>query len=743
MFKKFMLMILAVTYLLPAKADEGMWLPFLIDRLNQRDMERLGLQLTASEIYDVNNSSLKDAIVNLNGGSCTGEIISPNGLMLTNHHCAYRSIQSHTSVENDYLANGFWAANYPAELPNPGMFVQFLIRIEDVTEKILGQVTPDMSNEKRQETIDKAIRSESMKAKGDTHYDVVIRPFFEGNEYYLFVLESFHDVRLVGAPPESIGKFGGDTDNWMWPRQTGDFALYRVYSGPDGKPAPYAKENIPLKPKHYLPVSLEGVKENDFAMVLGYPGSTDRYLSSTGVQLAIDQINPTRVNIREQRLAVMREFMEADRAVDIQYASKYASVSNYWKYFIGQTAGLKRLKVYEKKKEIEKNFKKWVSADPDRRQKYGDPVQLIDEGYDKISLINIPFYYMIEAGLGVEMVSFGSRIAGLERVLQDENLTDDKLENSVKTLKSAGETFFKDYNATLDEKMFHTLLGMMKSNLDEKYHPEFFKALQASEEPYFAGFNQDGENDLQSLAAYIYTSSILVSKEKFMAFLENPELEKLKNDPGYKAAMSVISKYREISAERGAAMSKLGEGYRLFVAGLREMNPDKNYYPNANSTMRLTFGQVLGYKPKDAVHFKYISTMEGVMEKEDPNHHEFNVPDKLKALHDAKDYGDYAEDGILYVNFLTNHDITGGNSGSPVINAKGHLIGTAFDGNWEAMSGDIAFEPELQRCIAVDIRYTLFIIDKFAGAKHLIDEMTVVYPEAEPAKKGRKRRKSR
>lgn len=736
--KRLIILFLCIGLGSSAFADEGMWLPLHIDRLNQVDMEKMGLQLTADEIYSINHSSLKDAIVNLGGGFCTGEIISKEGLLLTNHHCGYSFIQKHSTVENDILTNGFWAQSKSDEKPNEGLFVQFLVRIEDVTDKVLKKVSNKISEDERAEIIDGAIAEITADAKGDTHYDVKVKSFYEGNEFYLFVYESFYDVRLVGAPPESIGKFGGDTDNWMWPRHTGDFSLFRVYSGPDGKPAKYSPENIPLKPKHHLPISLDGVQENDFAMVFGYPGSTNRYLTSFGVDLAIEETNPARVKIRGKKLEIMKEGMDADPAVRLGYASKYAGVSNYWKYFIGQTNGLKNLDVYGKKVSIEKELSAWINAKKSRTKKYGDPIADIGEAYKEIKKYNLPFYYHIEAGFGIEFVKSGYKMSGLIKALKDEEKDEEAIRTSIKKYIGSSESFFKDYNAEIDNKVLVAMMKFVMDDVEAEFIPKAFNAVNLNSDvtkSLFADFKASKNGDYQAFADYVFSNSILVDENKINAFYKDPKAEILENDPGYIIANSIYKSYKNISAKRGNAIGKLEKGRRNFIAALRDMNDRKNYYPDANSTMRLTYGKVLSYDARDAVHFHYLTTLDGVIEKEDPTNPEFIVHPRLKELHEAKDYGQYSSDGNLYVGFLTNNDITGGNSGSPVINATGQLIGTAFDGNWEAMSGDIAFEPMLQRCINVDIRYTLFIIDKFAGASHLIDEMTII-KNANPQTRG-------
>lgn len=700
-----------------------------IQRLNYVDMEKMGLQLTAEEIYSVNHSSLKDAVVNLGGGFCTGEIISPEGLMLTNHHCGYNSIQSHSTVENDILTNGFWASTNDDELPNEGLFVQFLIRMEDVTSKVLTNVKASMTEAERNEAIDDAISQLITNAKGSTNYDVVVRSFFAGNEYYLFVYETYNDVRLVGTPPESIGKFGGDTDNWMWPRHTGDFSLFRVYMSPDGEPAEYSPDNIPLRPKHFLPVSLEGVSEGDFAMVMGYPGHTDRYMTSTGIKLALDETNPSRVKIRQQRLDILKKDMNSSKKVRLQYAAKYAGVSNYWKYFIGQSQGLEQLRVYEKKQSEESELLHWIDARKKRIKKYGNPIADINTAYKEIEKYNLPFYYHYEAGFGVEMVKFSYKYKNLLSDLEDEDIDKDDLKLDVEFYKLSAQDFFKNYQPATDKKVFATLLYLFYKDIPETFHPDVFQAVKAGipeDERYFKNFDPDKTGDFNALADYVFNNSILVDSTKLFAFLNDPDAKTLADDPGYRVSQSIYDSYKKIAAMRGESWEKLDSGKRLFIAALRDMYPKKKFYPDANSTMRYTYGKVLSYDPRDAVHYKYFTTLTGVMEKEDPSNPEFIVAQKLKTLYQEKNFGPYGHDGRLHVGFITNNDITGGNSGSPVINGKGHLIGIAFDGNWEAMSGDIAFEPTLQRCINVDIRYVLFIMDKFAGAKHLVDEMTLI-----------------
>jgi hypothetical protein len=724
--KKYILafLIFILTLNLTLRADEGMWIPLLVERLNYADMQKLGLKLTPEEIYSLNQSCLKDAIV-IFGRGCTAEIISNQGLLITNHHCGYGQIQAHSEIQHDYLTDGFWAMSIPEELPNPGLTVQFLIRIQDVSDTINNQLSSDMTEDQRAEKI-RAITDDIVKKATDgTLYNASVRSFFGGNQFYLFVYETYKDVRLVGAPPSAIGKFGGDTDNWMWPRHTGDFSMFRVYSGPDGKPAEYSKDNIPLKPKYFLPISLDGYKEGDFAMVLGYPGSTNRYLPSYGVKQAINITNPAIVKIRQEKLDLMGSAMDAIDEVRIQYASKYARISNYWKYYIGQTKGLKRLDVYDKKVAIENEFRAWVDANADRKAKYGQALIDIETAYKTISQYALANVYYSEAALrGPEIISLAGSYKSLAEELSAKSPDKDKVDKLITGLKANVDAYFKDYYLPVDQRIFASMMRMFHDDVTPEQQPLYLKDM-----------TKKYKGDYAAWAAEVFEKSLFSSKEKVNAFLGHPEVKTLKKDPAYAAFLAFYDKSQEISKGIKDAGAMLVKGNRLFIAGLLEMDPDHKYAPDANSTMRLTYGTIGGYKPADAVDYNYYTTLDGVMQKEDPSNSDFIVPAKLKELYAAKDYGKYAENGTIRTCFLSNLDITGGNSGSPVINANGELLGLAFDGNWEAMSGDIAFEPELQRTISVDIRYVLFIIDKYAGAKNLINEMSIVKKISIPREK--------
>jgi hypothetical protein len=718
MIKKYfiILVILISGIRLQAVADEGMWLPMFIEKLNYADMKKMGLTLTSEQIYSVNNSSLKDAIVQF-GGGCTAELISSQGLLITNHHCGYGNIQSHSTVDHDYLTNGFWAKNKSEELPNEGLTVSFLVKMEDVTSQVLSVVDNKMREKVRNDKITEIIKKLTDEAIKGTTYKAVIRSFYDGNEYFMFIYEVYKDIRLVGAPPSSIGKYGADTDNWMWPRHTGDFSMFRVYTGPDGKPADYSKDNIPMVPKHYLPISIAPINNNDFAMILGYPGSTDRFLTSYGISLALEQFNPAIVKIRGKKLELMKQDMDASSEVRIKYASKYAGIANYWKYFIGQSKGLKRLNVYDKKKQIEDAFKVWVNnSDKERKGKYDSALIYISDAYKEISKYTVARVYYGEAILrGPEIITFASRAEKLYDLLTAKQPDKTKIDEAIKVIKENAPKSFKNYNAPTDKRLTAALFEMFYLDVPKDQQPDIM-----------AEIAKKYKNDFNKYADFVFSKSIFCDETKLNAFLEKPSVKILKNDPAFIVAQAFNKKAKEFNEKTLAANYMLNKGNRLFVAGLREMYPDTKFYPNANSTMRLTYGKVMDYTAADAVHFNYYTTLDGVMEKEDPNNWEFVVPAKLKELYKNKDYGRYAENGVMKTCFITNNDITGGNSGSPVLNGNGELIGLAFDGNWEAMSGNIAFEPDLQRCINVDIRYVLFIIDKYAGATNLIDEMTIV-----------------
>ncbi len=696
------------------KADEGMWLLPLIKKLNIEKMQEKGLQLSAEDIYSVNQSSLKDAIV-IFGGGCTGELISDQGLILTNHHCGYGKIQELSSVENNYLEDGFWAKSLEEEIPTPGLSVTFMKRMEDVTEKIEAGLTETMTEDERRNAVDSISSQIADSVKGDTHYRALVRDFYGGNQYYLIVYEVFNDVRFVGAPPSSIGKFGHDTDNWMWPRHTGDFAMFRVYADADGNPAEYSADNKPLKPAHHLPISLKGYKKDDFAMTLGFPGSTERYLTSWGIDERMNIYNYSLINPRGVKQEIWQEAMRSSEKIRLQYASKFSRSSNYWKNSIGMNRGLKNLNVIAKKQELEKEFKNWVSQDTDRKARFGDVLTDLEKAYSDRAPYYLAQNFMRECMLrGTEILSFALSARDLEKALEEED--EEKISAAVEQMKERSKEFFKDYHAPTDQKVMEALFNLYYDEIDSEFHPSFFEDIKTDKEDGFKAF-----------ADKLFKKSLFVNSDDLNSFLENPKLKTLQKDPAYKAGKSTIDLYLSLLDKTRESNMTITKNHRLFIEGLQTMNPDKVYYDDANFSMRLSYGEVGDYEARDAVIYKHYTTLKGVMEKEKPDDYEFAVPEKLKKLYEEKDYGRYAnEDGRMYVNFTTDNDITGGNSGSPVINGEGHLFGLAFDGNWEAMSGDIAFENELQKCINVDIRYVLFIVDKYAGATNLIDEMTII-----------------
>ncbi|MDC0189401.1 S46 family peptidase [Flavobacteriales bacterium] len=715
---KKILILLVFTLIIPQtkiKCDEGMWLPLLVDRLNIETMQEMGLQLTAEEIYSANNSSIKDAIVSFSG-YCTGEIISKNGLLLTNHHCGYDAIQNLSSVENDYLGNGFWAKSNAEEMPNEGLFVDFLIKMQDVSKEVLDSISHDTPEDVREDLISARIKKIKESSTTDTHYWAEIKSFFGGGEYYLFLYERYNDVRLVGTPPESIGKFGGDTDNWMWPRHTGDFALFRVYTSPDGKPAEYSEDNIPLKPKHHLPISLDGVKEGDFTMIMGYPGGTDRYLSSFGVNSAIKLYNPNVVKVREEKLNILNKYMRADRALNIMYASKKARVSNYWKYYIGQTKGLKRLQVFEKKQDLELQFNEFANLSESNKSIYGSVLNDIKLAQSELDKTTLPRIYLNEAAWsGPGFIKLARRSDRLIKALDSKN--DSLVKAAIINFEKEADNSFKEYDKGVDLDIFVKMMEMYVKNVPSEQLPSILTKMQ-----------KKYKGDFKKWGKAIYSKSIFVDKNKMNSFLKKPSAKVIKKDPCYVIQKSILDNYfQKVVPQRSGPQKSIQVAERLFIEGLRKMLPNKVFYPNANFTMRLTYGSVGEYQPGNAVLYDYVTTLDGVMEKMDNDNPEFIVPNKIVELYSSKDYGPYAnEDGELNVCFISNNDITGGNSGSPVINKNGHLIGCAFDGNWEAMSGDIAFEHKLQRTISVDARYILFIIDKFAGATNIIEELTLV-----------------
>ena len=689
--------------------DEGMWLPMFIKNYNYAQMQKLGLRLTAEQLYDINNSSLKDAIVQLGDGFCTGEMVSRDGLMFTNHHCGYSSVVELSSVEHDYLENGFFAMSREEELP-ANFHVNFLERMEDVTSIVLAEVKEDATESAREKVIEAAIKKLQKENSNDGRYKVVVKPFYEGNEYYMFIYTTYEDVRLVCAPPSAIGKFGGDTDNWMWPRHTGDFTVFRIYTAPDGSPAKYAKENVPFHPKHFLPISIKGYQPGDYTMIWGYPGSTQRFMTSYEVQNAINVNDPAIYEPLDIILPVINDHMNADAAVRLQYADDYAGLANYWKNQHGEVTSLQNLRVVEKKQQQERELTEWINASSERQKKYGNCLNEIKKAVEGIN--GDAYKAMTNANLCLSssatlLTGWRTRNA-LSLKKGEKGFTPEKIETLMKTYeKNLGN---KD-KATEIDIIMATLKTWERLPVDKRPDIDGFLA---------KSFKGSKENFKNALA-----NSIFISKENFEKFVKKPNNKVLEKDPVYQYLQSLLSMIM-VNQHVYSDAEKVDLPRRTYLAALKEMNANTPMYPDANSTMRTTYGTVCDYYPADGVHYNYFTTTKGILEKEIPGDPEFDVPAKLKDLILNKDFGQYADkDGTLHVCFLSNNDITGGNSGSPIMNGNGELIGLAFDGNWEALSSDIVFNTDLQRCINVDSRYVLFIIDKFGGQGYLLNEMDI------------------
>jgi hypothetical protein len=708
------------TLLTPAlKADEGMWIPLLIEKFNIKLMQEKGFKLSAEDIYSVNKACMKDAVVQF-GGGCTGEVISADGLLITNHHCGYSQIQKHSTLEHDYLTNGFWAMDRKEELPNSDLSVTFLKRMEDVTERVLKGVSDAMDISERNKIIDSTISVITKISTEGTGFSAYVRPFYMGKQYFLFVNESFSDIRLVGAPPSSIGKFGGETDNWIWPRHTGDFSLFRIYANKDNKPAEFSKENVPYRPAYHFPISLKGYKEGDFTMVFGYPGTTSEYVPSYHIDMVKNFFNPKMIGIRTKKIEIMEEAMKTDPLIRIQYSAKKTGIANAWKKWIGEDLGLEKMGTIAKKREFENKLTTWINSDKDRLSRYGTLLPTFKELYTKLDEYNIVNSYTNEVYFnnGAEVIGFARNIRALAEQVKSKR--DEDLINVTKiNLLEKGSNFFQNYDQATDKKLFVAVMIMYGQNLDVKWQTAEYVKLKNS-----------CKGNFQSVVDKLYEKSVFSDETRFSEFVtgfNSTSIARLNKDPFYILAVNVTDFLAfNVKPELMQINKEIQKLNRDFMTLQMEFDKDRVFYPDANSTLRLTYGTIKGYSSKDAVYFTHYTTLKGIMEKDNPEIYDYDVPDKLKELYNVKDYGRYAQNGEIQVCFIANNHTTGGNSGSPVINADGQLIGVNFDRAWEGVASDLAYNPDQSRNISLDIRYALFIIDKFAGAGYLLKEMTIV-----------------
>lgn len=718
--------LLTFTVNLSLIAEEGMWIPVLLQQLNIKQMQDMGLKLTAEDIYSINHSSLKDAIVQF-GGGCTAEIVSSNGMILTNHHCGLGAIQRLSSPRHDYLTDGFWANSFGEELPCPGLTVTLLIRMEEVTGKVLQNVTDEMPEFQRMQIIRQNITVIEKEAITGTSYEAKTRSFYYGNQYYLFITEVFKDIRLVGAPPSGIGQFGGDTDNWMWPRHGGDFSVFRIYVNSNNHPAEYSKDNIPYQPKKFLPISLKGYQKGDFTFVFGYPGSTREYLTSFGVDLIANQENPIRINLRQQRLDIINKAMNESKQVRIQYTSKHQGIANGWKKMIGETNGIKKINAIEKKKTFEKKFQDWADSlyatrhpvSGIQHQSYSSLLNEFTLTYTNFKPIDVASIYLTEAGMGIEIVRFADGFADLVKKSKDKKTKPEDISKSLQKLKSTARGFYKDYQLAIDRQVFEAMLKEMMEKMDAKFLP---KVCQEIEKKYHRNYTLITKN--------YFDHSFLSDSAKLFRFLSTykvSEFKKLEKDPLYNFSESIYIRYtKDVNPQTQKFNAEIDSLQRIYMAGQMEMGK-RRFYPDANSTLRIAYGNVDGFRAADAVSYNYFTTSKGILEKEDPTIYDYTVHPKLKKLFTDRDFGSYGDkDGSLHIAFTATNHTTGGNSGSPVLDANGYLLGLNFDRNWEGTMSDLMYDPDLCRNITLDIRYCLFIIDKFAGAQRLINEMKII-----------------
>ncbi len=711
------LIVLLLFFVQTSFAQEGMWMPNNLAQ-NEADMQEMGMQLSIDDIYNLKDSSIKDAIA-IFGRGCTSEIVSPNGLLFTNHHCGFDAIQSLSSMENNYLRDGFWSKSYAEELPSKGLTATFINSITDVTNEVLGGLDKQMSMMDRQSLVDKNINKVKKEADVEPHQTAIVKSFYKGNQFFLIVQTTYRDVRLVGTPPQSIGKFGSDTDNWMWPRHTGDFSIFRVYADANNLPAEYAATNQPYKPKHHLPISIDGIEEGDFTMVYGFPYNTDEYLTSYAVKTKMDVTNPARVKVREAALAVLDKEMRKDEATRLKYASKFAGIANYWKFAIGESKGLRKFNAVGEKEKLEAEFTKKINNNPLLKKKYAHVLPKLKELYADVEDQQLLQMYNSEIfGRNTEMTFVATLFSQLVDVYKNNG------EAAFNMYKGRFATYiegkYKDFDAAIDQEVFATLLDVYGDNVDKKYiSSEITKGL--------------ANKSAREFAKDVYSNSILANPKKAVALLNGDAetfVSTLENDKGYQIAISQKNLIDEkVSNSFNKKNAEIEELMRLYMQGQMDVFTEKKFYPDANATLRVSYGKVRGYAPKDAVYYKPQTYLSGVMEKYKPGDYEFDVPKKLIDLYNEKDYGPYGEDGKMPVCYLATNHITGGNSGSPTIDAHGNLIGLAFDGVWEGTMEDVFYNPEVCLSIMVDARYVLFIIDKLGGAQNIIDELTIVHPK--------------
>ena len=710
--KKIWIFIVLTAVSMTTFADEGMWFLMHLKRLNEADMQKKGLKLTAEEIYSINNSSLKDAIVQFNGG-CTAEIVSGKGLVFTNHHCGYGAIAELSSPENDYLTDGFWAKSLDEELKPKSLYVRFFVRMDDVTQRILNLVNDQMSEKEREKIVNQEIAKIEQENSEDGKYIVSVKSFYNGNEYYYFVYQDYTDVRLVGTPPNSIGKFGGDTDNWEWPRHTGDFSVFRVYADKEGNPAPYSEDNVPLTPRHFLPISIKGFQEGDFSMILGYPGRTNRWMPAAGIDQNVQYAYPAWVEASKVGMDAMKKHMDNDQAVKLNYASTYSSVANYWKNRQGMIDALTKHRTAASKRKQERKFQKWANKKANRT-KYGHVLDDINAYYAATN----------------EKAKHDNYLIGMLRSSTFAPLPY-SLGNALKQYAAANEKERADRLPRLESAITETFenlyLPLEVDVLSDELN--LYAAKAGNIAPYIQELATKNNGNFKTEIQTAFDQSIFASADKLRSFLANPSTEVIDQDPLYQLSSALLDKYRERTPEIELLDDKFQSAYRKYIAGTLEANPNGKYYPDANSTLRLTYGTIraLPKDPSNDAKINNYTTLKGTIAKYQPGDEEFDLPKRLIDLYEAKDYGRYADKaGYMPVNFLSDQDITGGNSGSPVLNGNGELIGLAFDGNIEAMAGDVIFDPVLQRTISVDIRYVLFVIDKFADAQHIMNELKIV-----------------